>query len=250
MLIPVEELSTKFSICPGAILHVGAHLGEEREEYLANGWGRNEGILWIEAQKDLCEILSRKFDNSFPSESVINALVWNMDGTTKPFYISNSTQSSSMLAFGDHSKLYPSVKTIDQIELQTSRLDSLIMTSSYLKRFDFVNLDIQGVELQALEGMDSLLLDVTWIYTEVNFDEIYRDCSRVFQIDEYLSGFGFKRLLTRKAVRGGWGDALYVKNASPNLKFRCFRWSLRETFLEIHHKVTNRFQRFLQTCGG
>jgi len=250
MLIPIKVLSETFSINPKSILHVGAHLGEERGEYIAHGWGKHGGIVWVEAQKELCEDLMTMFDESFSSESVINALVWNEDNIEKTFHISNSTQSSSILAFGQHSKLYPSIVTVKSITLRTSRLDSIIQNGTQLRKFDFVNLDIQGVELQALQGMGSILDDVVWIYSEVNFEEMYRDCSRISEIDDYLSPFGFKRQLTKKAIRGGWGDALYVKNPSIGFRLRCIFWSIHETLMLWKHLLCKFYRRLRETCGG
>jgi FkbM family methyltransferase len=232
MLIPIEVLSKKFSIVPTGILHVGAHLGEERSEYIANQWGRIGGVVWIEAQSDLCDQLKRNFDDSFPFETVINALAWNEDGRKKDFFIANNTQSSSLLKFGTHSELYPSIKTVKAIDLETSRLDSLLAEHSSLQQFDFVNLDVQGAELETLVGMGELLKQVRWIYSEVNFDEVYENCAKVKEIDEFLLKIGFKRLLTKKSARGGWGDALYVREASLLLILRSIYWSALQTIAE------------------
>jgi hypothetical protein len=42
----------------------------------------------------------------------------------------------------------------------------------------------------------------------VNKAELYRDCCLISEIDEYLSKYGFKRVITRWTPHN-WGDALY-----------------------------------------
>ena len=76
---------------------------------------------------------------------------------------------------------------------------------------NFLNIDIQGTELLALKGMSNLLEYFDYIYLEVNKEYVYKNCCLVDEIDDFLSNFGFNRIIT------GWtihkrGDALYIKN--------------------------------------
>jgi hypothetical protein len=47
------------------------------------------------------------------------------------------------------------------------------------------------------------------MYLEVNEKELYHHCALINQIDDFLSRYNFKRVLT-KMTEHGWGDALYV----------------------------------------
>ena len=76
--------------------------------------------------------------------------------------------------------------------------------------FDFVNLDIQGVELQALKGFGEYLDPVKYIYTEVNTGEVYINNDSMDQMDEFLGDLGFSRVETR-ITEFEWGDAFYIK---------------------------------------
>jgi sugar phosphate isomerase/epimerase len=75
-----------------------------------------------------------------------------------------------------------------------------------------VNLDIQGVELKALKGMGDYLKDVQYIYTEVNSDYVYKNCSIVGEIDDFLKQYGFSRVETSWFRDCRWGDAFYMKS--------------------------------------
>jgi hypothetical protein len=57
---------------------------------------------------------------------------------------------------------------------------------------------------------------VQYIYTEINKVPIYEECTLVWELDTYLSGFGFKRILTSWYKNDGWGDAMYIKSNSKN----------------------------------
>jgi hypothetical protein len=49
--------------------------------------------------------------------------------------------------------------------------------------------------------------------TEINTDETYRDCAKVWELDSFLDFYEFKRVETRMASPSvTWGDAVYLKS--------------------------------------
>jgi hypothetical protein len=46
--------------------------------------------------------------------------------------------------------------------------------------------------------------------TEVNNDEVYKNCVKVDELDKFLSDYGFERVETTWDG-GTWGDAFYIK---------------------------------------
>jgi hypothetical protein len=119
----------------------------------------------------------------------------------------------------------------------TKRLDEIIPSIQFA---NFLNIDIQGVELQALKGLGSRINEFNWVYTEVNKSEVYKDCTLIGDLDAYLVGHGFKRISTRWVIGKGWGDALYakgkvemtriqrVKAKSGNIKWICRQVRVRD----------------------
>ena len=79
-------------------------------------------------------------------------------------------------------------------------------------QFNFINLDIQGTELKALKGMDYYLKFVDYIYTEVNSCEVYKGCTIISDLDDYLNNYGFKRVKTSWVEDKTWGDAFYIRD--------------------------------------
>lgn len=59
--------------------------------------------------------------------------------------------------------------------------------------------------------MEDYLIDVDYLYTEINSDYVYKDCALVTELDDYLSKFGLKRVET-KWTDCKWCDAFYVRS--------------------------------------
>jgi FkbM family methyltransferase len=203
MLISLEYLVNKYNIKFTGILHVGMHEAEEIESY-EKYISRNK-ILWIEAISNKVEYCLSKF----PSILVENAIISDVEGEDVTFHISNNGQSSSILELGLHKFFHPDVHYINSFKSQSKRLDNLLSKYSDIS-FNFLNLDIQGVELRALKSLGNYLEKVDYIYTEVNSDYVYEKCDLIGDIDSYLELFRFKRVETSWSGNK-WGDAFYVK---------------------------------------
>ena len=204
MLVTLYELTQRWNVSPNGVVHVGAHLGEEATEYEKYQW---LPVIWVEAQPSLAAKLRTSLNSA--NHSVIEAAIWEEDGVKLNLNIASNSQSSSLLNFGTHSESYPNIRFESQIEVVTKRLDALI---DFEKMPNFINLDIQGVELPAIKSLGNLIQKLDYIYTEVNRKEVYLDCTLVKNLDLYLQNFGFSRRLTRWYIAQGWGDALYVRN--------------------------------------
>jgi len=202
MLISLHELIKKYNIQIKGILHVGAHECEEMgayEQYLSR-----DKILWIEALQDKVDYNKFKHRDLLIEQAVISDKI-----ETVTFHRSNNGESSSFLEFGLHEKFHPHVKYIHSFQVETKLLKDIIC--NYDIEYNFLNLDIQGVELKALKSMEEYLPKVDYIYTEVNSDYVYKDCSLITEIDDFLKQFGLERVETVWCGDCKWGDALYIR---------------------------------------
>jgi len=208
MLIPIYSISKKYNLRNKirGILHIGAHECEEKNDYEKLGI---TNVYWVEGLSYKVKMMKEKFENL----KIYHAVVSDKDDEEVVLKIANNGQSSSILELGTHKQKHPEVHYIGEESCKSKTLGRLIKEEKInMDNVNFLNLDIQGVELRALKGMEEYLNKVDYIYTEVNVDYLYVDCCLMKEIDEYLSGFGFRRAETKIYGDAGWGDAFYIKS--------------------------------------
>ena len=204
MLIPFQQIVKKYGK-PNWILHVGANLVEEAEDYDQVGV---KDVCWIDANEQLIPQLKINTKDMF-GHVVIHACVGDVEGLEVEFHISNNAgQSSSYLELGTHKQAHPEVHYVGSVVMKMKRIDQF---ATCWGEYDFVNIDLQGAELKALKGMGDVLNHFKYAYIEVNKKHLYKGCPLIGDIDRYLNGFGFRRVETKWCGNFGWGDALYIK---------------------------------------
>jgi FkbM family methyltransferase len=207
MLIPTIFSTFPECIPKKGILHVGAHMCEERAIYNTINIGDND-TLWIEAIGEIVGYV-KKINESI---NIVQAVITDKDDEDVSFMITNNNQSSSIFNFGTHTVEHPHVFEIERRNLKTITLNTLFERNNIPhNRYDFINIDIQGAELKALKGAERILPHIKAIYAEVNEKMLYEGAVLLPELDEYLASFNFKRVITNM-TRHGWGDALYIKN--------------------------------------
>lgn len=204
MLIPMSHIMFKYRLKIKGILHVGAHNCEESVAYSQCGINPNN-IYWIEAMEDL--VNKHKSD-----KKIYQGVISDKDGSIVKFHKTNNGESSSILEFGSHEKHHPHVHVTNEYDVETITLKTLIDKNNIpITNLNFINLDIQGVELNALKGLGEYINHIDYIYSEVNTEEVYKGCGLITEIDEYLSEFD--RVETQIFKEFGWGDALYIRRS-------------------------------------
>lgn len=195
---------------PRGVFHVGAHECEEKEAYASHGISE-KNMVWVDGNE---EIVKRMRERGV--QNIYHALVDETERNVT-FYITNNGQSSSILEMGTHAKMYPHIQVVEQRPARTTTIQALQEKESIdFTNLNFWNFDIQGVELQALKGAGDLLKYADALYLEINTDEVYKNCSKLTEVDEYLMKRGFLRVAISIYKNGrpegdGWGDALYMR---------------------------------------
>jgi FkbM family methyltransferase len=208
MLIKIHSLMQHFQLKISGILHIGAHECEELSDYNQVGVPTDK-TYWVEAMPNKVAFCKQRYGSGL---HIYQAVIDDRDGENVSFKITNNGQSSSILEFGSHAISHPTVHVVENVDMTTTRMDSLIDRENIpITKLNFINLDIQGVELRALKSMEKYLQHVQYIYTEVNTEEVYKGCNLIGEIDEYLKGFGFVRVAQQIFKEFGWGDAFYIK---------------------------------------
>lgn len=212
MLIPYETVVTKCKPVTG-ILHVGAHHAEELPCY--NQFGVPLTV-WVEADPRLAAGLEQVVCRP-PRHRVIWCAATNIDGPVRLRVTSNGGMSSSLLPLKGHLIRYPDITESEQIEVPGRRLGPLMDELGIpigAPGLNLLNLDIQGAELLALEGLGDKVGKFNTIYMEVNTQELYEGCAQLPDVDVFLGKFGFVRIMTVMWADHGWGDALYINQTA------------------------------------
>ncbi|MBV8586836.1 MAG: FkbM family methyltransferase, partial [Verrucomicrobia bacterium] len=116
-----------------------------------------------------------------------------------------------------------SLQTVRTEVVETERLDKLLAGVSIV---DFLKLDIQGFELQALRGAESVLDRTNVIHCEVEFAPMYAGVALFSEIELHLRQRGFELVDLVHEARSPycagsgtatadqliWGDAVFFKS--------------------------------------
>ncbi|MBP9753178.1 MAG: FkbM family methyltransferase [Proteobacteria bacterium] len=200
-----------FNIKCTGVLHLGASIGEEFDFYKS----RNvEKILYVEANPEVHARLVERISkiNSSLDVRTFCFAASDKDDEELDFFLTSNLKSSSLLEMAEHKDLYPFIEHSGIIKVQAKKAES-IFSENDLEKINGMVLDIQGAELNALKGCDSILEQIDFIICEVHFGELYKGSPRVESIDELLRTKNFRRIDTISNARN-WGDALYI-----NMKF-------------------------------
>jgi FkbM family methyltransferase len=208
MILDYFSLREKYNMNITGVIHIGGHYGEEIDTYL-----KDEDIKYItlfEADENNYKILKNKV-NSIKTDKEIYAIHRGLGPFTCEMDLyretENKGQSNSVLKPKLHTIQYPGIVFNDKVKIKIDPLDKYECSDV----FNFINMDVQGFELEVLRGGRKTLKHIKWIVTEVNREEVYENCCRVEEVDEFLGNYGFLRKETDWAG-STWGDALYVKD--------------------------------------
>ena len=204
MLISSTNLHNKYKLKIRGIVHIGAHYGEEIQEYVDNGIQK---ITVFEPLSKNFEILSQRLQNVNADIEGYQVALGSKKGTATMYLSSNEAQSSSILKPKQHLELHPEVSFDGMEEVEVSLLDDYDIGDA-----NFINIDVQGYELEVFKGGKKTLENIDYIYCEVNRDEVYEGAPMVEELDEFLGAYGFERVETHwPETYYTWGDALYIK---------------------------------------
>lgn len=229
------------------ICNVGSRKVESKDDYASQGWGIFAPRLTIygfDADADACDAANADIEE--------RQITWTEKHI--PLALGKSVGESTLYVTKDPmcSSLYPpnepyivrfnnlaEVANLDfTLGIETTTLDNFCQTEG-IDEIDFLQIDVQGADLQVLEGASQILgSSILGIQVEVAFSEVYVNQPLFADVDPYLrkQGFTFFNLKAgfRERVRSPmvslelrgqllWGDAYYFRDLigediSTNLK--------------------------------
>jgi FkbM family methyltransferase len=108
-------------------------------------------------------------------------------GPTSNEIVNNNdwSASSSLISPKNHIIKTPWVKFENIIEVKTKKIETYCLEKN-IEKIDFVWMDVQGAELNVINGMGGVKNKIRYIYTEYSDEELYENQATKKQIVEEL----------------------------------------------------------------
>ncbi len=223
------------------ICNVGSRKLSEADDYATGGWGifaPNLSIYGFDADADACEAANTDLEMrqvNWTEKHIPLALGKTTEEAT--LYVTQNPMCSSLYApnepylarFAD----LPELVNLDfTVELEMTTLDKFCEQES-IETIDFLQVDVQGADLSALQGAEGILKTVLAVQTEVEFSHLYVNQPLFADVDTYLRAqdFTFFHMTTAYVPRARspivssthsgqllWGDAFYFCDLLQNVE--------------------------------
>jgi FkbM family methyltransferase len=203
MLLNFKNVVEKYNMSINGVLHIGAHYGQEHHLYESINI---PNITYFEPLKKTFEVLKQNVG----AKAILHNIALGNENKNIEMFVEtvNRGMSSSILEPSLHLQQYPQIVFTDKENVVMKKLDDVIDNSN--KEYNFINIDVQGYELEVFKGGVKTLENIDYIISEVNRAEVYKNCVHVDELSEFLEKFNFE-LVEVSWAGGTWGDALYVK---------------------------------------
>jgi FkbM family methyltransferase len=218
------------------VCNVGSRKLESTDDYASQDWGIFAPRLTIygfDADADACDAANAELENrqvNWTEQHIPLALARSVGEST--LYVTKEPMCSSLYPPNEpylaRFNNLPEVASLDfTVGIETTTLDSFCETEG-IDEIDFLQVDVQGADLQVLEGAPHILgSSILGIQIEVAFSELYVNQPLFADVDTYIrkQGFTFFNLrvgsrerarspIFSSAFRGQllWGDAYYFRD--------------------------------------
>jgi FkbM family methyltransferase len=190
-------------------------------------------VLYFEPDQKAAEDIRRNArERGIPNVHVFQAALADTEGE-RILYVTNAPTGTSLLKpgsafateFGNPDYFYP----IREVPIRTRRMMD-VLAEAGLSRVDTIKLDVQGAELQVLQGLGSWLKDETLaVELEIGFPGAYLDQPRFGEVEKFMTAANFDlfdlRLASHHRHHKGdwnyyWRDLFQVPRESTSLTRR------------------------------
>jgi FkbM family methyltransferase len=185
-------------INPNAFLDIGAHIGQTN--MIIRHFYPNKRVISFEANP-YCEPELKKI----ATEYFICLLGKESKENVKLFINSSNTISTGTSIYIENSNFF---KDSDFLNVPMYRLDEVISADS---NFDFIKMDVQGAEIDVLDGATRLLPKMRWIYLETSFINYNEGAPLFDDVYMYLRNLGY-RIIDE-------ADSIYMDNKLAQTNF-------------------------------
>ena len=204
ILMDFNKIFKKYDLKITGVIHIGAHYGDEVTDYMNHGI---QNITLFEPLSESFDILQDRLKDVNANIEGYQVALGSEEKTATMYLSDNEAMSSSILKPKEHLEHHPYIHFEGTEEVEVKLLDSFDIQGA-----NFINIDVQGYELEVFKGGKETLKRIDYIYCEINRGELYEDCVQMDELDEFLGEYGFERVETYWPEDWyKWGEALYIK---------------------------------------
>jgi FkbM family methyltransferase len=110
------------------------------------------------------------------------------------FYLNEFAFSSSLLPMTKlHKDIFPHTQNDSITTVKCKRLDSIKEIT--IRKPVFLKIDVQGAEIDVMQGGEHILKDVDVVQLEVSFEPLYEGQAQYAEVVSYMSKMGFRSFL-------------------------------------------------------
>lgn len=182
------------------ICNVGSRKSETEDDYGSQGWdifAPNLTIYGFDADPEACEAANADIEaRQVPWNEIHLPIAFAKTSGIRTLHVTKNPMCSSLYqpnqAFLSRFLRLPELVSLDfTLDIETTTLDAFCQSEA-IQDIDFLQIDIQGAELQVLEGaMELLERSVLAIQTEVEFSPLYVNQPLFADVDRFLQQQGF-----------------------------------------------------------
>ncbi len=197
------------------VVDVGTHDGATTVDYLK--MFPSARIYGFEADPANAEKTRARLADFSDRVTLIEKALSDKSGR-QTLHINCHDGSHSLLTLGDTRYFAGKVEEINHVSVEAVTLDEFVVAEK-LDRIDVLGMDIQGGELNALKGAETLLSQgrIGLLTLEVEFQSLYRDQPLFWDIGQFLRqyGYGFYKLYQVQPHLQNpnvlcWADAIFL----------------------------------------
>lgn len=170
------------------VIDIGANRGQF--SLAARHWAPKAHIIAFEPLSEPSAIYRKVFKGDQNVKLHQSAIGTESGETT--IHVSASDDSSSLLPISNIQKrLFPGTEEIRTETIKVGRLSDFISENEILPPA-MLKMDVQGFELNVLEGTKDLIHRFEWVYAECSFQELYKGQALADEVIEWLRMHRFR----------------------------------------------------------
>lgn len=169
------------------VVDIGANRGQFA--LAARRWSPQARVVSFEPLAGPADIFCREFEGD--NQVVLHRTAIGPTSMKHQMHISARDDSSSLLPISSaQTAMFPGTGEVAITEVRVGPLNEFVVAED-VSAPAILKLDVQGFELDALRGCESLLHRFAWVYVECSFAELYEGQALAHEVIDWLHERGF-----------------------------------------------------------